>query len=301
MPTTTTPTDAELARSLEGDFTSAHADVNGVRLHHVSGGRGEPLVLLAGWPHTWWEYRKVMPALAAHYRVIVVDLRGMGGSDKPDSGYDKKTMARDIYELLRHLGLESVNLVGHDIGAMVAYALAANHPEVVRKLMLLDVAHPDENFNEMRLLPQSTAPADAAGYYLWWFAFNQVTELPEKLLVGRFRHLVDYFADLLAEVPEAIDEQARQVYTHAYDSADGIRAGNGWYQAFGQDVADLKTYQPVTMPLLALGGAANYSYLKELLPRHGTNVSVELVADSGHYLPEEQPETVVRHITGFFG
>ncbi|MDT7614624.1 MAG: hypothetical protein QOF00_2071, partial [Pseudonocardiales bacterium] len=91
--------DAELVRSLPGDFRNGYANVNGVRLHYVAGGQGEPLILLPGWPQTWWQYHKIMPSLAARYRVIAVDLRGMGGSGKPQDGYDKKTMARDIYEL----------------------------------------------------------------------------------------------------------------------------------------------------------------------------------------------------------
>src|ERR1700736_5094596 len=93
-----TMSDAELARSLEGGFVSSHAEVNGVRLHYVAGGRGEPLVLLGGGPQTWWEFHKIMPALAEPRRVIAVDLRGMGGSDKPAGGYDKKTMAAGVLE-----------------------------------------------------------------------------------------------------------------------------------------------------------------------------------------------------------
>ena len=91
--------DAELAAGLDGDFRSEYAEVNGVRLHYVIGGQGEPLILLPGWPETWWEYRKIMPALATRYRTVTVDIRGMGGSSKPGSGFEKKSMAKDIYEL----------------------------------------------------------------------------------------------------------------------------------------------------------------------------------------------------------
>ncbi|WP_457057571.1 alpha/beta fold hydrolase [Kribbella sp. CWNU-51] len=118
--------DELLAMRLDGGFHSHFARVNGVRLHYVAGGKGEPLVLVPGWPATWWSYHKVMPLLAQHYRVIVVDIRGMGASERPAGGYDKKTMARDIYELVRSLGYRQVNIAGHDIGVMVAFSFPAN-------------------------------------------------------------------------------------------------------------------------------------------------------------------------------
>ena len=106
--------------------------MNSVRLHYVAGGEGSPVLLLPGWPETWWSYHKIMPELARSHRVVVVDLRGMGQSDKPEGGYDKKTMAGDIAALVRELGFETVDVVGHDIGSMVAYSFAANHPELIR-------------------------------------------------------------------------------------------------------------------------------------------------------------------------
>ncbi|MFD9070169.1 alpha/beta fold hydrolase [Streptomyces lasiicapitis] len=295
-------TDPELARSLEGDFTSAHADVNGTTLHYVSGGSGEPLVLLGGWPQTWWQFHKIMPELARHYRVIAVDLRGMGGSAKPAGGYDKKTMARDVHELIRHLGHDSVHLAGHDIGAMVAYAYAANHPEATRKLAVLDVAHPDEWMRKLPLLPENGADwREGPGIYLWWFAFNQVKGLPERLLEGRADLLNDWLFTYQLKDPASIGEHARAVYTRAYSTAAAIRAGNGWYQAFTQDIADFATYERVRAPILGLGGETNYAYLQDRLAAHGTDVRVLAVPDSGHYLPEEQPDFVIEKLTEFLG
>lgn len=149
--------DAVLAAELPGNFTSAFAEVNGTTLHYVAGGQGEPLVLLPGWPVTWWEFRKVMPLLAQRYRVIAVDLRGMNLSAKPPSGYDKKTMARDVLELTRQLGYSTINLAGHDIGAMVAFSYAANFPDAVSKLAIMEVGHPDSSLYDLRLLPQGCA------------------------------------------------------------------------------------------------------------------------------------------------
>ncbi|MFI1018600.1 alpha/beta fold hydrolase [Streptomyces sp. NPDC020965] len=299
--------DDALARRLGPGFASRHADVNGIRLHYVEGGTGEPLILLGGWPQTWWQWNKVMPELALRYRVIAVDLRGMGASGKPDGGYDKKTMAHDIRELIRHLGLTEASIVGHDIGAMVAYAHAANHPEATTRAVLLDVPHPDASLSRLTLLPRPDHHADSADEnvirtYLWWFAFNQIGGLPEQLLEGRFRSLVDWLFAHMAHDPDTLDEFSRQVYAHAYSTADAVRAGNGWYQAFNRDIADERTYEPVTVPLLALGGdRSNYAYLRDLLPAKGTEVTVQEVADCGHYIPEEQPRVVIDALTAFLG
>ncbi|WP_214414266.1 alpha/beta fold hydrolase [Sphaerisporangium fuscum] len=300
-------TDAELAGSLEGDFVSAHAEVNGIRLHYVAGGQGEPLVLLGGWPQTWWEFRKIMPSLAERHRVIAVDLRGMGGSDKPATGYDKRTMADDIHQLVRHLGHDAVDIAGHDIGGMVAWAFAANHPGSTRRIALLDIAHPDQRFYDYPLLPlpgRQEVDGDihaGPGRYLWWFAFNQVPGLPERLLAGRERYLIDWMCDYLIKDPAAVGDHDRDVYAHAYSTADAIRAANSWYRAFGRDIADEKTYGPVTAPVLALGGGeGGYLLLKRALDGKGTDIQVVEVPDSGHYLPEEQPEKVVQELTRFF-
>lgn len=295
-------TDAELAASLEGDFTSAYAEVNGVRLHYVAGGEGEPLVLLGGWPQTWWQFHKVMPELARHHRVIAVDLRGMGGSAKPASGYDKKTMARDIHELVRHLGYERAHLAGHDIGAMVAYAYAANHPEAVGRLALLDVAHPDATWKQLTLIPEGGADWEQGpGIYLWWFALNHVKGLPEQLLEGRSGILNDWLFGYMLADQSSIDERSRAVYAQAYATPDAIRAGNAWYQAFTQDMADFETYEPVRTPILGLAGEVNDGYLRGRLAEHGTDVRVVSVTGSGHYLPEERPETVVKELVEFLG
>ncbi|GAA3167938.1 alpha/beta fold hydrolase [Nonomuraea roseoviolacea] len=301
------PSDAELARSLDGGFVSAHADVNGTRLHYVSGGHGAPLILLGGWPQTWWEFHKIMPPLAERHRVIAVDLRGMGGSGKPSHGYDKKTMAADILGLVRHLGHDRVDIAGHDIGGMVAHAFAANHPAHTRRIALLDIAHPDERFYTYSLLPRpgrQQVDGDihaGPGRFLWWFAFNQVPGLPERLLAGRSRDLVDWMIDYLVEDPGSISDHDRDVYAHAYATPDAIRAGNAWYRAFGQDIADEKTYGRVTAPLLGLGGGeGGHMLLQAVLPDKGTDVQVALVPGSGHYIPEEQPGIVVEHLTRFF-
>jgi pimeloyl-ACP methyl ester carboxylesterase len=272
-------------------FRSGYATVNGVRLHYVSGGQGDPVVLLPGWPRTWWEFHKIMPTLAATHRVIAVDIRGMGESAKPAGGYDKKTMAADIAALLRRLGHDRADVVGSDIGAMVAFSLAANHPELVRTVTLLDVAHPEESWHQMPLLPP---PGQT--FHLWWFAFNQVRGLPERLLAGKGRDLVDYLCGLMLVNPDAVTDRDRAIYASAYDTAAGIRAGNGWYQAFGQDIADDSTYAPVTPPLLALANPAQHDYLRALLTAKAVDPKVVQLDGTGHYLVEEQPDAVLAYL-----
>src|SRR5713226_6839622 len=126
----------------EADFFHHTIALEDVRLHYVTAGRGDPVVLLHGWPQTWYEWRRIIPALAERYTVIAPDMRGLGDSSKPATGYDKRTVAADIYQLVRKLGFEKIFIVGHDWGGPVAYAYACAHPGDVRKLVILDVAIP---------------------------------------------------------------------------------------------------------------------------------------------------------------
>jgi len=281
-----------LARSLPG-FRDGYATVNGVRLHYVAGGSGAPLVLLPGWPRTWWEFHKIMPALARTRRVIAVDLRGMGDSAKPAGGYDKKTMAADIAALIAKLGHDRADVLGSDIGSMVAFSLAANHPERVRKLVMIDVMHPQEGLDALTLLPQPGV------FHLWWFAFNQVEGLPEQLLTGRARPLVDHLCGLMLREQDNVTDRDRRIYAAAYDTPDAIRGGNGWYQTFGQDIADDRTYAPVTPSLLALVSPESHDLVRQLLPTKATDAEIVRVDGTGHYVVEEQPEAVVRHLARF--
>ncbi|EPX55563.1 alpha/beta hydrolase fold having protein [Cystobacter fuscus DSM 2262] len=292
--------DAALVRTLPG-FTNGEATVNGVRLHYVVGGKGSPVVLLPGWPQTWWAFHKIMPALARDHRVISVDLRGMGSSDKPADGYDKKTMARDILELVRQLGHDKVDLVGHDIGAQVAFSFAANHPEATRKLVLLDVPHPDAQLATWPLLPAVGTfgdKIDEAHPFAWWFAFHQVKGLPEQILEGRQHLEQEWFFRYLLKDESAIDARDRAVYAAAYASREAIRAGNAWYQAFPQDIVDDGSYGKLTMPVLGLGGPG-FGWLKATLSGKATDLRVIKVEGSGHFIAEEKPEATLGYLADF--
>ena len=293
--------DEELIKQFPG-FRNQYATVNGVRLHYVEGGSGQPLICLPGWPQTWFSFHPIAAQLAREYRVIIVDIRGMGSSDKPESGYDKKTMAQDIYALMQHLGLAKAALLGHDIGGMVAASFAFNHPEATEKLILADGAHPSEGMRYMSLLPALGAfgsKMDGHQPYVWWMAFNQVMGLPEKLLEGRFQHLLDYLFAYVMLDDSKMPAFDRAVYAAAYNSADSIRAANAWYQAFEQDMADANTYAPLTMPVLGIGSNVSFENMKMGLPAMAPNSQVIGILDSGHYMFEEKPEQVLAAVLGF--
>lgn len=294
-------TDEVLIKNWPG-FENKYALVNGIKLHYVAGGSGTPLLCLPGWPQTWYSFHKIALQLAKRYRVIVVDIRGMGTSEKPENGYDKKTMARDIYELIKHLGFEKVNLLGHDIGGMVAMSFAFNYPEITEHLIVMDGAHPSEGMLQMPLIPAKgtfTEKMDVNFPYVWWMAFNQVKDLPEKLLEGRFRYLLDYLFSYVMLDDTKMTDFDREVYASVYNNPDSIRASNGWYQSFTQDIEDAKNYKPIKIPVLGIGSNSSYNYIKMGLPYVAINSKVEGIMDSGHYMIEENPEKVIELVTGF--
>lgn len=283
-------------------FKNCYAVVNGIQLHYVEGGSGITLLCLPGWPQTWYSFHKIAPKLAKSYRVIVIDIRGMGTSEKPEHGYDKKTMAKDIYELVNHMGFAKVNLLGHDIGGMVAMSFAFNYPETIEKLIVMDGAHPSEGMLQMPLLPAKGTFTDKMNVnmpYAWWMAFNQVKNLPEKLLEGRFRYLIDYLLSYVMLDDTRMSDFEREVYASVYNKPENIRASNAWYQSFAVDIEDSKNYNPLTMPVLGIGSNSSYNYIKIGLPYVAINSKVEGIINSGHYMIEENPEKVIELVTGF--
>jgi len=283
-------------------FINQQATVNGVSLHYVTGGAGEPIICLPGWPQNWYSFKNIALALAEKYKVIVVDIRGMGSSEKPASGYDKKTMAEDIYQLIKHLGLEQVSLIGHDIGGMVAMSFAFNYPSATTKLIIADGMHPSEGMMQMPLLPARgtfNEKMDANYPYAWWMSFNQVPGLPEKLLAGRFQYLLEWLFAYVMIDEHKMSDLERQLYASLYNDPEQIRAANGWYQTFTQDMEDAKSYTPLTMPVLGIGSNVSYNYMNMALPMVASDCEVIGIMDSGHYLFEEQPEEVIEAILAF--
>ncbi|KUJ59553.1 alpha/beta hydrolase [Flavobacteriaceae bacterium CRH] len=284
--------DDALVKQLSG-FKNNYQLANGIKIHYVTGGQGEPLVLIPGWPQTWWSYRKIMPILAKKYSLIVIDLRGMGSSEKPLEGYAKKTMATDVLSLITQLGYKKVNIAGHDIGASVAFSYAANFPESTDKLILLDTPHPDENMYKLPMLPIG------AKIYPWWIAFNQVNELPENLLEGRYHILQNWIFDKLLINKEAINSFDRKVFSKAYDNKEAIRSSNEWYKAFTQDILDMKTIEKITVPTIGIGSVDGVEMFKYSLPPYINDLQLKVINNSGHFIHEENPDQTAQSIIDF--
>jgi len=268
----------------------------GVRIHYRRLGSGPGMVLLHGFPETGHMWRKVMPALADRFTVVAPDLRGYGDSDRPAGGYDKRTMAADVAELIRVLGLAPVMLVGHDRGARVAHRFALDHPDLLTRLVLLDIAPTYDVFAQ---LDQQRARR------IWHWLFHQVPDLPEALTAGREDVYLRHFYRALAYNPAAIEEEAIQEYVRCFRQPGAMRAAFEDYRAGGSvdlehDAGDRQ--RKVAAPMLVLWGQSRTSQAADMLGVwQGRCERVEgfPVPDCGHFIPEEQPSVVVRAVLRF--
>jgi len=223
----TTPPAAAQTEQLPAGFTEKSAVVNGVRINYKIGGQGPVVVLLHGYTETSHMWLPLMPLLAKSHTVIAPDLRGAGDSERPQGGYDKKTMANDIRELVHQLGYNQVSLVGHDIGLMVAYAYAAQYPAEVNKVVLMDAFLPGVGDWKSVWLMRD----------LWHFHFYG--ETPLALVKGRERTYFEHFwNDFAADRTHSVPEADRQFYAAAYARDDGMRAGFEYFKNFEQDAKD---------------------------------------------------------------
>lgn len=270
---------------------------DGVRLHYRRAGRGPGMVLLHGWPQTGHMWRKVMPALAERFTVVAPDLRGYGDSDRPASGYDKRTMAADVADLIGALDLGPVVLVGHDRGGRVAHRFALDHPSLLTHLVLLDIAPTYDLFERM---DQRGARAR------WHWLFHLVPDLPEALTAGREDIYLRYMYAAWAYNPAALEEEAVQEYVRCFRQPGAMRAGFEDYRAGGtidleQDAADRD--RKVRAPTLVLWGESGRTpqasdMLAVWKPRC-ERVDGRSIEACGHFLPEEQPQAVIEAITAF--
>jgi pimeloyl-ACP methyl ester carboxylesterase len=270
-------------------FSHHTASVNGIQMHYVIGGKGDPVVLLHGWPQTWYEWHKVMPALAKNYTVIAPDLRGLGDSSKPVTGYDGNTTAEDIYQLVSQLGLgQKIYLVGHDVGVLTAYSYAASHPNNVSKLVILDVPPlPPPGFEDC----------------CWWFRFHQTPDIPEMLTDGKEREYLSWFYRY-AYNPAAITQADIDEYVSKYSAPGGMRAGFEYYRAFPTTLEQNKDHANVKlqMPVLALGGEYSFGTAAlDSMKSLATDVRGGTVPLSGHWIAEERPDFLTEQLFKFFG
>jgi len=245
-------------------------------------------VLLHGWPSTWYEWRHVMALLAGRYRVIAPDLRGLGDSSRPPAGYDKKTVAADLWQLLSAtLGLARWHLVGHDWGGPVAFALAAAHPEAIRTLTIVDVTLP------------GIGPDLSQGGKRWHHAFHMTPDLPEALVQGRERAYLSWFYETFSWQRGVFAAADIDEYLRTYTHPGALRAGFAFYRNIPNDIADnralLASGLRLKMPVLAVGGGREEARGRGSEPEASLKVIADdvtgaVVADCGHFVPEERPD-----------
>ena len=266
-------------------------------LHVVTAGSGVPVLLLHGWPQTWHEWRKVMPLLAGNHRLVMPDLPGLGDSGRPDSGYDKKTLALDLREMCERLRLGRFHLVGHDWGGPTAFALACADPASVRTLTILDVTIP------------GIGPDISQGGKRWHHAFHMTPDLPETLVQGREREYLSWFYGEFSWQRDAIQPADIDEYVRCYSQPGALRAGFAYYRNIPDDQADnraiLESGFRLPMPVLALGGARAEARGRGLEPLESLRVIAADVRggtmpDCGHFIPEEQPALLAERLLEFF-
>jgi haloacetate dehalogenase len=290
-------------------FARTRIRANGVSINLVSGGRGQPLLLLHGYPQTHVEWHKVAPRLAEHYTVVAPDLRGYGDSDKPDAApgdlsvYSKRTMAQDQIDVMAQLGFESFHVVGHDRGARVAHRMALDHPRKVRTFTSLDVVASQAAFDAM----------DSSLAFAWfhWHLMRQPAPLPETLIGNSAKVYLDFLLERWTAIDGTITPEAYADYLRCF-TPDMIRASCLDYRGIALDLAhdEADRGRMVTCPMLILWGA-------QMAKRPGwqTGQRLDMLTtwreraadvrgrplDCGHFLPEERPEETTAEILTFLG
>jgi pimeloyl-ACP methyl ester carboxylesterase len=274
-------------------FTQRRVVSGEANIHVRVGGNGPAVLLVHGYAETGDMWVPMAVDLARDHTVIVPDLRGMGLSSKPATGYEKKTQAGDIAAVLDTLGIDSVEIVAHDIGNMVAFAFAAQQPRRVRKMVLIDAPVPGVGpWEEILKNP-----------LLWHFRFGGPDM--ERLVAGRERIYLDRFWNEFSATPARFTERARQHYATLYARPGAMRAGFKQFAAFDQDAIDNRAFLAggkLEMPILALGGEKSFgTAMADVMRAAATQVTPGIVPDSGHWIMEENAPATISLVRGFIG
>jgi pimeloyl-ACP methyl ester carboxylesterase len=279
-------------------FNAERIAVRDLWLNVVRGGQGPPVLLVPGWPQTWYAWRCVMTLLASRRSVIVVEPRGMGESDKPTDGYDLATLARDLVSLPGALGNRgSFDLVGHDIGAWIAYAMAADFPTQIARVALIDATIPGVSPS-----PSALEPA-AINNRVWHFGFNRLgAELNEALVRGNENLFFSWQFRTKAAHPDAISDDDIAIYVKANSTPDALRSGFNYYRAIdtngAQNARRVKT--KLAMPVLLVAGEKGIGRaMIDGLIDIGDNVTSQILPGVGHYVPDEAPQALVDCLNRF--
>jgi pimeloyl-ACP methyl ester carboxylesterase len=278
-------------------FTSRYVDTDELRLHAVVGGDGPPLLLVHGWPESWYAWRLMMPALARDFTVVAVDQRGMGLSDNPRDGYDAGTLAGDLVALMDALGHERFAAVGHDTGYIIAYALAADHPERVARVALAEIPGPPG----VSPAPPLFVP-EPVNNRVWHIPFNRVNdELTEKLVSGREDIFFGYeFA--IQGGQKGLPDEVQRYYFDLFSDPDILRGSFGLYRAWDTTIAqnEQRKSRPLTMPVLGIGGAESWGERAgDGMKPAATDVQTVVIPDTGHWVAEQAPKEMLAALAEF--
>ncbi|WP_327579369.1 alpha/beta fold hydrolase [Streptomyces sp. NBC_00145] len=280
-------------------FTHRWVDADGIRLHAVEGGQptGPTVVLLAGFPQTWWAWRKAAPALAERFHVIAIDLPGQGHSDRPQDSYDTHTVASRIQAAVTALNVQKYWLVAHDIGAWVAFSLALNYEERLHGVALLDAGIPGIS------LPDAIPTDPDRAWKTWHFAFHLVPDLPETLLAGRERDYVDWFLKVKALSPNTFDSAEIDHYAAAVAAEGGLRASLAYYRDAAESARknhDALGRQHLTVAVLGISSShGSIPDMAASISPWADNATGVVIPHSGHFIPDEQPAAFVDALTAF--
>jgi pimeloyl-ACP methyl ester carboxylesterase len=275
-------------------FTSHYVDAGDVRLHAVVGGDGPPVLLVHGWPESWYAWRLVMPALARDFTVVAVDQRGIGLSDRPEGGYDTGTQAGDLASLMSALGHERFAVVGHDTGFTIGYALAADHPDRVERAALIDI-------------PGSPGAAPSPPVFvpgpindrLWHLPFNRLHGINEQLVQGREDAFFGWEFDAAAK---KLPADVIAYYVAALTNPDALHATFAWYRALDATIAQDTTRKAtrLALPVLAVGGALSFGdHVAGAMKLVADDVQGVVIPGTGHFVAEESPDELLAVLTPF--
>ena len=285
-------------RDLAG-FTHRWVDAEGIRLHAVEGGRpgGPTVVLLPGFPQTWWAWRQVMARLAERFHVIAIDLPGQGHSERPQAGYDTHTVASRVQAAVTALNVPKYWLVAHDIGACVAFSLALRHQDRLHGVALLDAGIPGVT------LPDAIPTDPERAWKTWHLAFHLVPELPETLITGRERDYVGWFLRVKALSPTTFDSADVDHYAASIAAEGGLRASLGYFRDAAESARenrDALERGRLTIPVLGISSShGSIPDMAAALNPWAENVTGVVIPEAGHFIPDEQPDATADAVTAF--
>ncbi len=288
-----TPHEREAERATMPGFETQLVDIGNLRLNVVSGGTGSTVLLVHGWPSTWWAWHKIMPSLAQHHKVVAVDVRGFGDSDRPANGYDKQTIAEDLHRLVQKLELRRIALVSHDMGGSAAYAYAVTYALEVERFVFLESGLPGFGLE---------AAMDVAHGGSWHFGFNMAPELPEQLVEGRERLFLSYFYKRGTVSSDAITDADIDEYVRSYRKPGGMKAAFDYYRTLFDDAAvnRARLDPKLRMPVLAIDGDHGlHGMSADAMRQVSDNVQTAVIPDAGHFVMEDNPSGVLSALEPF--